>query len=105
MVTKPALAERHNTLFSSTFCVKGSARCLVTETGMNTEMGKIAELLKKEKGDPSPLDKTIARLGKIITATVLAVAAVLFVGGLLAGRVSLLENIMSAVAVAVAAIP
>ncbi len=104
-VTGSALAARHNTAFSSTFCVKGSARCVVVETGMNTETGKIARLLKEQKPDPSPLDRTIARLGKIITATVLCVAAVLFVGGLLAKRVSLLENLMSAVAVAVAAIP
>lgn len=105
IVSKSALAERRNTAFASTFCVKGNARCVVVGTGMRTEMGKIAELLKEQKPDPSPLDKTIARLGKIITATVLCVAAILFLGGLLAGRNSLLENIMSAVAVAVAAIP
>ena len=105
VVTKSALAERRNTAFSSTFCVKGTARCVVVETGMNTEMGKIATLLKEQKPDPSPLDKTIARLGKIITITVLTVAAILFVGGLFAGRVSFLENVMAAVAVAVAAIP
>ncbi len=103
-VQKSALSERRNTVFSSTYCVKGGARCVVTATGMQTEMGRIASLLKTRE-EPSPLDKTIARLGKIITASVLAVACVLFVGGLLAGRNSLLENLMSAVAVAVAAIP
>ena len=104
-VERAALAERRNTVFSSTYCVKGSARCAVTAVGMQTEMGRIATLLKENHEEPSPLDKTISRLGKIITVSVLIVAAVLFVGGLLVGRASLLDNIMSAVAVAVAAIP
>ncbi len=105
IVQKSALSERKNTAFSSTYCVRGSARCVVVGTGMNTEMGRIATLLKENTPAQSPLDKTIARLGKIISVSVLSVAAVLFLGGLLARRVSLLENIMAAVAVAVAAIP
>ncbi|MBR7185988.1 MAG: cation-translocating P-type ATPase [Clostridia bacterium] len=104
-VKKGALAERRNTVFLSTYCVRGTARCVVLATGMDTEMGRIAALLKENKQPPSPLDKTIARLGKIITVFVLFVAAILFFGGILAHRVSLLENIMAAVAVAVAAIP
>ncbi|MBD5636839.1 MAG: cation-translocating P-type ATPase [Clostridia bacterium] len=105
IVTVPALAERKNTAHFSTFCVKGSARCVVTATGMDTEMGKIANLLEKSKPAPTPLDKTIARLGKIISIFVLSVALILFIGGLLSHRVSFLQNIMNAVAVAVAAIP
>ncbi len=105
IVTKSALSARTNTAFAATYCVKGNARCVVTATGMHTETGKIASLLKEGKEPPSPLDRTIARLGKTVTVTVLLVAAVLFFGGLLAGRVSFLENVMSAVAVAVAAIP
>ncbi len=104
-VSKPSLAERANTAFMSTFCVHGTARCLVVATGMDTEMGKIAALLKEQKEAPSPLDRTVAKLGKVISATVLAVAAVLFLGGLIAARVSFLQNVMNAVAVAVAAIP
>ena len=78
---------------------------VVTACGMDTEMGKIARLLHKSKPAPAPLDKTVARLGKVITVTVIFVALALFVGSLLAGRVSFLESVMSAVAVAVAAIP
>ncbi len=100
-----ALSARKNTLFASTFCVKGRARCVVVATGMGTEMGKIAGMLRGEKPKPTPLDKTLTKLGKIISATVLTVAAVLFLGGLLARRVGFLDNVMSAVAVAVAAIP
>lgn len=105
IVTKPALAERRNTAHFSTFCVKGSARCVVTATGMDTEMGKIANLLEKSKPAPTPLDKTIVKLGKIISVSVLTVALILFLGGLLSRRVSFLQNVMNAVAVAVAAIP
>ena len=105
IVDKRALAERKNTAHFSTFCVKGSARCVVTATGMDTEMGKIANLLEKSKPAPTPLDKTIAKLGKIISVSVLTVALILFLGGILSHRVSFLQNVMNAVAVAVAAIP
>lgn len=105
IVEKNALAERKNTAHFSCFCVKGSARCVVTATGMATEMGKIANLLEKSKPAPTPLDKTIAKLGKIISISVLTVALILFVGGLLSHRVSFLHSLMNAVAVAVAAIP
>lgn len=105
VVKKSALAERVNTAHYSTFCVKGTARCVVTACGMDTEMGKIAGLLRESKPVPSQLDKIIAKLGKIITITVLSVAGVLFLGGLLSRRVTFLQNVMNAVAVAVAAIP
>ncbi len=105
IVSKNALAERRNTVFSSTYCVRGNARCVVVATGMETEMGRIAALLKGGEEIKSPLDRIITRLGKIITVSVLVIAAILFVGGLLSGRVGFLQNLMSAVAVAVAAIP
>ncbi len=105
VVKTGVLAERANTAHYSTFCVSGHARCVVTHTGMNTEMGSVAKLLHESAPALSPLDKTVAKLGKIITVTVLTVAALLFLGGLLARRVSLLDNVMTAIAVAVAAIP
>ncbi len=104
-VTSTALAERKNTVHMGTFCVGGTARCVVTETGMNTEMGRIAHLLHTSAPAPSPLDRTVAKLGKIITVTVLSVAALLFLCGIFARRVSFLDNLMTSVAVAVAAIP
>lgn len=105
IVNKSALAERRNTAHFSTFCVKGSARCVVVATGMDTEMGKIASLLTKSKPVPTPLDRVVSKLGKIISFGVLAVALVLFLGGILSRRASFLQNVMNAVAVAVAAIP
>ncbi len=105
VVTKKSLAERKNTAHYSTFCVKGSARAVVTAVGMDTETGKIAGLLDQTETVASALDKLVAKLGKIITISVLSVAAVLFLGGILSKRVSFLQNVMNAVAVAVAAIP
>ncbi|MCI8499472.1 MAG: cation-translocating P-type ATPase [Clostridia bacterium] len=105
IVTKKSLADRKNTAHYSTFCVKGSARAVVTAVGMDTETGKIAGMLDQTETVASPLDKLVAKLGKIITVSVLSVAAVLFLGGMLSKRVSFLQNVMNAVAVAVAAIP
>ncbi len=104
-VSKRALAERSNTVHLATFCVKGNARCLVVATGMDTETGKIARLLSETAPPPSSLDRLVKKLGKIVTAAVFCVAALLFVFGLLARRVSFLDDLMTAVAVAVAAIP
>ncbi len=105
IVKKSALSERRNTAFFSSFCVRGNARCVVTACGMGTEMGGVAHLMEEQKPAPSPLDRTLGTLGKIVTAAVLLVAAALFLGSTLAGRSDLLHNLMSAVAVAVAAIP
>ncbi len=104
-VRRTSLAERENTAFLSSFCVAGHARAVVVKTGMDTEMGKIADLLAEQEKVQTPLDKTVAKLGKIISITVLSVAGVLFLGGLIAKRVSFLENVMAAVSLAVAAIP
>ncbi len=105
VLSEGALATRKNSAFSSTFCVKGHARCVVVGCGKDTETGKIADLLEQSGEQPSPLDKMIAKLGKVITVSVLAVAAVLFMGKILSGRAGILDSIMAAVAVAVAAIP
>ncbi len=105
VVGSSVLSARKNTAHMGTFCVRGNARCVVVATGMDTEMGRIADLLENSAPAPTPLDKTVTKLGKIVTASVFAVAAVLFLAGMLAGRVSFLQNVMNAVAIAVAAIP
>ena len=105
VVEKRGISERENTVFQGTFCLAGRARCAVTETGMATEMGQIADLLQKAKPTPSPLDKVLSRLAKIISWTVLSVAGALFVAGVLSQRTGILQSLMSSIAVAVAAIP
>ena len=105
VVTKKGISERENTAFSGTFCTRGRARGIVTETGMATQMGQIADLLHGATPTPSPLDKVLSRLAKLISWTVLSVAGALFLAGVLSRRTGILSSLMSSIAVAVAAIP
>lgn len=94
-----------NLLFSSTFVVGGSGEGVVCAVGAETEIGGIAEMLENVKKGQSPLEKSLNKLGKIISAFVLVVAAIVFAVGFFARGTGLLKNFMTAVAVAVAAIP
>lgn len=102
---KVALGNMKNTLFGSTFVVRGNCTAVVTGVGMDSEMGKIAGLLQGGKAGKTPLENSLAKLGKIISAFVLAVTAVIFVVGLFVRQDGLLKNFMASVAIAVAAIP
>lgn len=102
---KTSLGDRKNMLFSSTFVVGGQARALVVGTGQNTEIGKIADLIDGAEAVLTPLERILSVLGKVITGFVVTVAAVIFIFGLFFKDGGLLGNFMSAVAIAVAAIP
>ncbi|MDE7181554.1 MAG: calcium-translocating P-type ATPase, PMCA-type [Clostridia bacterium] len=102
---KVALGAMHNTLFSSTYVVRGNATAVVTAVGMGTEMGKIAAMLEDTKAASTPLEKSLNKLGKIISAVVLAITAVIFVFGIFVKSDGILKNFMTSVAIAVAAIP
>ena len=99
------VADRKNMLYSSTFLVKGQAKAVVVNTGKQTEIGKIAAEIEGTQAFKTPLEKTLAVLGKVITAFVIAVAALIFVFGIFFKGDTLLGNFMSSVAIAVAAIP
>lgn len=62
-----AMADRLDTVYSGTNVVNGRAKILVTHTGMNTEIGKIASLLNDAKDEWSPLEKRMAKVGKILS--------------------------------------
>lgn len=100
-----ALGNMTNTLFGSTFVVRGNGSAVVTAVGMDTEMGKIAAMLQGNKAAKTPLEKSLNKLGKIISACVLAVTAIIFIMGIFVRQDGLLKNFMTSVAVAVAAIP
>lgn len=102
---KVALGAMTNTLFSSTYVVRGNATAVVTAVGMDTEMGKIAAMLKDAKATGTPLEKSLNKLGKIISAVVLAITAVIFLFGIFVKNDGILKNFMTSVAIAVAAIP
>ncbi|MDE6373785.1 MAG: HAD-IC family P-type ATPase, partial [Clostridia bacterium] len=78
---------------------------VVCAVGKDTEIGGIAEMLEDVKKGQSPLEKSLNKLGKIISAFVIVVAAIIFAVGFFARGTGLLKNFMTAVAVAVAAIP
>jgi len=98
------LAERKNMAFSGSMIKSGKATAVVVSTGKNTEIGKIANILFNSKKDLTPLQKSIDKIGKIITYTVLAVCLIIFSIELINGN-SGVDAIMTSVALAVAAIP
>ena len=98
------LADRKNMVISSTVITNGRAACIVTETGMNTEVGRIADMLMDEGDDETPLQKKMTEVSKVLSIICLSVCAIMFVVGLIYSR-PILEIFMTAVALAVAAIP
>ena len=98
------LGDRANMIFSGCSVTYGTAVAVVTATGMKTEMGKIAGLLDNETEGQTPLQKKLAQLGKYLGIVALAACAVIFVVGL-ANGIPVLEIFMTAVSLAVSAIP
>ena len=98
------LAERVNMAYSGSMVTMGKAKGVVVATGKSTEIGKIANLLFHSKKEITPLQKSIDKIGKIITWAVLGVCAVILIIELIAGN-GVMNAIMVSVALAVAAIP
>ncbi len=104
-----SLGDRKNMLYMGSTVVYGRGRAVVCATGMDTEMGKIADVITQSKNEATPLQKKLAGLSKVLTWLVLAICAVMFAVGLVrAGSMSqrvLLDTFMLSVSLAVAAIP
>ncbi len=98
------LGDRRNMVYSGCGVSYGRGRAVVTGTGMNTEMGKIADLLESADEGQTPLQQKLASLGKILGIVALAACAVIFVIGLLDG-IPVMEIFMTSVSLAVSAIP
>ena len=98
------LGDRHNMVYSGCSITYGTATAVVTATGMDTEMGKIANMLDNEEDSQTPLQQKLAQLGKYLGIVVLAACAIIFVVGL-ANGIPVLEIFMTAVSLAVSAIP
>jgi len=99
-----ALAERHDSVFLGTSIASGTARAIVTATGMATELGKIATLLETAEEGPTPLQRRLAQVSRMLLVASIAVVAVVAVAGLARG-LSVFDVFLSAVSLAVAAIP
>lgn len=98
------LGDRRNMVLSSTIVTAGRGTAVVTETGMNSEVGRIAGLLLKQKETETPLQQKMGEISKMLSFLCLAVCALLFGVGLLQHR-PMLDMFMMAVSLAVAAIP
>lgn len=98
------VGDRYNMVYSGCSVTYGTATAVVTATGMDTEMGKIANLLDSEEESATPLQQKLAQLGKYLGILALAACAVIFIVGLTNG-IPVLEIFMTAVSLAVSAIP
>lgn len=104
VLDKAAIGDRDNMVFSGCSITYGSATAVVTATGMDTEMGKIANLLDGETESQTPLQKKLAELGKYLGIMALGACAIIFIIGLL-NDIPALEIFMTSVSLAVSAIP
>ena len=101
---KIGIGDRINMLFSSSLITYGRGKAVVVETGMNTEVGKIADIINTAEDQGTPLQQKLDKLGKTLGIVALAICAVIFVIGLLYGKEPI-HMFMTAVSLAVAAIP
>ena len=101
---KTPLGDRLNTVYMGSAVTNGRGRFIVTGTGMDTEIGKIAGMIQQTETMQTPLQKNLAQLGKILAIGALIACAVIFGVGIARGGNPLLM-FMTAVSLAVAAIP
>jgi len=99
-----ALGDRINMAFSSGSVTYGRGRGVVTATGMKTEVGRIANMLQETVETETPMSRRLEQLGKVLGIAALIICAVIFIVGVLYGN-SVLNMFMTAVSLAVAAIP
>lgn len=106
---KTALADRSNTIFAGTIVANGRGFAVVTQTGSNTEIGKIATLIQEQEEDPTPLQIKLDKLGKTLALITIAICAVVFLAEVFKDgsfeRSAIMEFFIVAVSLAVAAIP
>lgn len=98
------LGDMKNMLFTTGTVTYGRGKAIVTSTGMDTEVGKIADLLQSETDEVTPLQIKLEQLGKMLGIIALAICAVIFAVGVLEGKPAF-EMFLTAVSLAVAAIP
>lgn len=98
------IGDRENMVFQGCSITYGNAKAIVVAIGMQTEMGKIANLLENEKEIKTPLQQKLAHLGKFLGLVALLACVIVFVVGLLEGK-DLMLMFMTAVSLAVSAIP
>ena len=98
------IGDRTNMLFSSSLITYGRGKGIVVETGMDTEVGKIAQIINSTEEGTTPLQEKLNKLGKTLGIVALAICAIIFIVGMLYGKEPI-HMFMTAVSLAVAAIP
>lgn len=98
------LGDRSNMVFSGCSITYGTSTAIVTTTGMDTEMGKIANLLDNEEEGQTPLQEKLSQLGKYLGIMALVACGIIFIIGIL-NQIPVMEIFMTSVSLAVSAIP
>ena len=106
VILKPnvPIGDMVNMVFATTIVTNGHAEAIVTETGMNTKLGKIAKMIITDEAPETPLQKKLGQVGKTLGIVCLAICVFIFIIGLIK-KISPVEMFMTSVGLAVAAIP
>lgn len=99
-----SIGDMENMIFATTVAVNGHAEAMVTETGMNTKVGKIAQMIINNESPETPLQKRLEDVGKKLGITAISICAIVFIIGILK-KIPTMEIFMTSVGLAVAAIP
>jgi ATPase, P-type (transporting), HAD superfamily, subfamily IC len=106
---EPTLGDQHNMVFSGTAVTHGRGKAVVTATGMNTQLGRIAGMLKQAPAETTPLQQELARVGKMLGIVVVAIAVVMVATILLVAEIdgfaAVFDSLIFGIALAVAAVP
>jgi len=109
IAAEAGLGDRHNMIFSGTAATYGRGRAVVVATGMQTQMGRIAGMLKEAPVQTTPLQKELARVGRLLGAIVIVIAVVMIATIIVVeevrGLAALFDVLILGVALAVAAVP
>ena len=100
----PALGDQHNRVFMGTLVTYGRGTVVITDTGMKTELGKIAEMIQSVGQESTPLQKRLSQLGKTLAMAAIAIVGIVFVLGLLRNE-DPRTMFLTAISLAVAAVP
>ncbi len=98
------LGDMKNLVFMASIAEEGTAKAIVTETGMDTQVGKIANMIIDEESKETPIQRRLAQVGKVLGVACLVICIIIFIIGLIK-KIEPIEMFMTSVGLAVAAIP
>jgi len=101
---KSESSDKNSNVYMGTIITRGRGKAIVESTGMNTEMGKIADMIQSIESDETPLQKKLAGLGKFIVYGCIIICAIVSITGILRGE-ELFTMLLSGISLAVAAVP